>query len=330
MKKGLLIIAILLFTVNGFAQSGTIGNLDWSLTNGTLSINGIGAIPDYDAPPAGTTWYEYRSSIQKIEIGIGVTSIGNHVFEECVNLTSISIPEGVTRIGIEALRECGNLTSINLPNSLLNIEQGAFFYTGLISITLPNNLKELGEEAFEECHSLISIVIPEGITRIERATFEDCDNLVSVTLPKSITYIDERAFYDCKSLKSMEVKWDIPLFIDLDVDDIFRNINLRTCTLYVPKGTILLYLTANIWREFGSIKEKDPASIYQINQNKVLITTTPNGIAIETKEIVPISIFNISGQKIYQSIINENAEINLNKGVYIVRGDNETKKVIVR
>jgi hypothetical protein len=35
-------------STDGFAQSGTTGNLAWTLSDGVLTISGAGAIPDYD------------------------------------------------------------------------------------------------------------------------------------------------------------------------------------------------------------------------------------------------------------------------------------------
>lgn len=48
----------------------------------------------------------YQNAVQKVEIGEGVTSIGNYVFPNCYSLTSITIPEGVTSIGSSAFQNC--------------------------------------------------------------------------------------------------------------------------------------------------------------------------------------------------------------------------------
>jgi hypothetical protein len=50
---------------------------------------------------------------------------------------------------------------------------------------------------------------------------------------------------------------------------------------------------------------------------------------IETKEQTDVSIYNLTGQKVYQSVITGNTEIRLNKGIYIVRMNNESTKIIV-
>jgi hypothetical protein len=63
---------------------------------------------------------------------------------------------------------------------------------------------------------------------------------------------------------------------------------------------------------------------------KIKIYTIPNGIAVETKDTASVSVFNISGQKVYQSVINGSAEIHLNKGIYIVKANNESQKIIIK
>ncbi|MCL2042044.1 MAG: leucine-rich repeat domain-containing protein, partial [Bacteroidales bacterium] len=76
MKKHLFILgfAMLLSAASAFAQdcdySGTTGTLEWCLKDGTLTISGEGAMPDYDealgSDPA--PWYTYRRTITTIVI----------------------------------------------------------------------------------------------------------------------------------------------------------------------------------------------------------------------------------------------------------------------
>jgi len=76
--------------------------------------------------------------------------------------------------------------------------------------------------------------------------------------------------------------------------------------------------------------EKDTNAINIINNDNINIRSISNGIVIETKEQILVSVYNLSGQMEYKSLINVNTEIPLNKGVYIVKVNNESQKVIVR
>ena len=56
--------------------------------------------------------YVYKNAIQKVELGSGVTSIGNYAFNECYSLSSITIPDSVTSIGEGAFGACYGLAHI--------------------------------------------------------------------------------------------------------------------------------------------------------------------------------------------------------------------------
>jgi len=129
----LLITAILLSATSAFAQdcdySGTTGSLNWCLKDGTLTISGQGAMPDYGTCQA--PWFEYRLDIHSIVVETGVTSIGNYSFELFLSLTSITIPNSVTTIGDGAFSSC-SIASITIPNGLTSIGDGAFNTCGYV------------------------------------------------------------------------------------------------------------------------------------------------------------------------------------------------------
>lgn len=104
--------------------------LAWTLdADGTMSINGTGAMKDYsyddnDDNPSPA----YKNlDVKKVVIEDGVTSIGEYAFWHCSNLTSITIPDGVTSIGRSAFNACSSLTSITIPDSVTSIGELAFY-----------------------------------------------------------------------------------------------------------------------------------------------------------------------------------------------------------
>ncbi|MBO5104321.1 MAG: leucine-rich repeat protein, partial [Ruminococcus sp.] len=136
----------------GEIKSGTCGaNVTWVLdANGTLTISGTGDML-YD---------DWGTSIKKVIIEEGVTSISGLAFVDCISLTSITIPDSITRIGGFAFEGCTNLTSITIPNSVTSIGNFAFKdCTGLTSITIPDSVTSVGYNAFQDCSSLKSITI---------------------------------------------------------------------------------------------------------------------------------------------------------------------------
>lgn len=84
------------------ANSGTCGeNLTWVLDdNGCLKISGTGAMFEYSDSKQSP--FYGNADIKTVEIGEGVTSIGDFAFANCSNLERITIPNSVTAIGEQA------------------------------------------------------------------------------------------------------------------------------------------------------------------------------------------------------------------------------------
>lgn len=96
----------------------------------TLTISGTGRMHDYcvhyeDSVPA---WYYHRDHIKKIELGEGVTNIGNWAFYGCENLTEVKFATTIKNIGGAAFENCTSLTNVDLPNKLKSIDGSAFSY----------------------------------------------------------------------------------------------------------------------------------------------------------------------------------------------------------
>jgi uncharacterized protein YjdB len=186
-------------TVSGIG--GTIGNLRWTIRDGTLTISGTGAMPNNPG-----AWRNYSQYFSTVDIQSGVTSIGESAFPGCSNLTSITIPNSVTAIGYGAFTYCSSLTSITIPNSVTTIEERAFSQcSSLISITISNSVTTIGYQTFYNCSSLTSITIPNSVTTIGMEAFLDCFNLTSITIPNSVTLFGTGAFRGCTSLTSITI-----------------------------------------------------------------------------------------------------------------------------
>ena len=102
---------------------GTCGtSARWFVDGTTLKIEGSGAISDFanfNAQP----WKKARSSITKIELGAGITRIGNFAFTMFSKLTELSIPNDskLESIGKNAFMSTAKLMSMPLPNSIKTI-----------------------------------------------------------------------------------------------------------------------------------------------------------------------------------------------------------------
>ena len=204
-------------------------NLTWKLyEDGTLTISGTGKMKNYNYSDNQSPVY-INSSVKKVVIEDGVTSIGNDAFSNCsglisitipnsvtsigesvfyycTSLTTITIPDGVTSIGSSAFRDCTSLTTITIPNSITSIGEAAFGNCiRLTSITIPESVTSIGNYAFSGCTSLTSITIPDNVTSIGECAFSYCTSLTNITIPDSVTSIGSAAFYKCSSLTNITI-----------------------------------------------------------------------------------------------------------------------------
>lgn len=176
-------------------------------------------------------WYDQRDLIRSVVIESGVTSLGDHAFLSCSNLTHVTIPNTVTRIGLSCFSYCKSLTSITVPASVTSIEKAAFAgCSSLESMTLPfvgdsrktssdtyqypfgyifGNSSDSGSYSAEQNYygyksdfktsekymipsSLKSVTITDG--DILYGAFSNCKSLTSITIPEDTTTIGARAF----------------------------------------------------------------------------------------------------------------------------------------
>jgi len=190
-------------------HSGTCGeNLNWMLDNdGTLTISGTGAMTNYYLNASKAPWRSYRSSVKKVVIGSGVTSIGSYAFESCDTLASISIPDSVTSIGSSAFDFCDSLASVEFGENsqLTSIGRSAFYAcTSLANITIPDSVTSIGGSAFSGCTAMTDISMGDNVQTLGDYAFYNCKKLTAVTVPDTVTSIGNIAFYGCDSLASVE------------------------------------------------------------------------------------------------------------------------------
>lgn len=227
---------------------------------------------------------------------------------EKYEITDLTLTGNLNGTDIRFIREMAGSHATNGKLSVLNLS-GANIVSG-----------------GSDYYYLISDIYYTQNNSISDCMFDGCQ-LTNIILPNSVTKIGSDAFSYCFSLSGIYSKNPMPPNLGYEC---FDSVNKNTCKLYVPEGSKSAYQSASQWQDFDNIIEKDFTAINLINKENSTIKSVTNGISIETKETTPVSVYNLSGQKIYQSVINGNKEIRLNKGVYIVKMNNGSEKVIVK
>ncbi len=115
--------------------------------------------------------FAYCSSLKKITIPKGVTSIKNGSFGECAGLTQVTLPDGLQEIAYQAFLNCRSLTGLTLPGKLRVIQRYAFYgCSSLKSVTLPSSLEELGDHAFPDAAKLKNM--PDSVTKQDDGSYK--------------------------------------------------------------------------------------------------------------------------------------------------------------
>lgn len=190
--------------VHAEGESGSCGgSLSWSLSAGTLSISGSGAMTDF---PESTMapWYHLREEIVRLVLPEGLTSVGDLAFYGCENLTAVAIPGSVTRIGAYAFAGCTGMELLNLGSGVTSIGECAFSdCVSLAALRLPGSLQSIGMKAFYRCESITAVTVPSGVSSIGISAFAYCKSLVTADVQARISTIPEWLFYGCERLVSV-------------------------------------------------------------------------------------------------------------------------------
>ena len=185
--------------------SGQCGdNLSWTLSAGTLTITGSGAMKNYPESEMAP-WYTHREEIVRLVLTDGLTSIGNLAFYDCDSLIAVSIPESVKSIGSFAFAECSGLEMLDL-GSVSSLGEGAFSDCDeLKALRLPDTLKTIGVKAFYRCESINTVTIPASVTKLGVSAFGYCTMLVSAEVRASVDSIPSLLFYGCDRLSIVTI-----------------------------------------------------------------------------------------------------------------------------
>lgn len=183
----------------------------------------------------------YTGNAEELDVpseleGRAITSIGEHAFGGCGNLSIITLPEGIKSIGDSAFQSCTSLSNITIPNSIetmgvnpfrgeivdfsisldhpyFAVEDGVLFSkTGKKLIyfpdtkeeyAVPEGIQSIGIASFAGCSNLSSITLSESVQSVEDNAFSLCSNLSNVSLPEGIKSIGNYAFSYCDSLSGI-------------------------------------------------------------------------------------------------------------------------------
>ena len=98
----------------------------WELDEKTriLTVTGEGQIPD--DLPLWDSWRQFRWAVEGINIGEGITEIGEGAFEFCASAKWINLPDSLQQIGDSSFVRCMKVQELRIPASVTKIGESAF------------------------------------------------------------------------------------------------------------------------------------------------------------------------------------------------------------
>ena len=223
LASGLLTPAIL------WSVERSSGTTTLYISRSTLNVSyDAGDLSEGGAAP----WYEYRSQIHTVQVGSGITRIGNywfygmganefkfadsvyeigdHAFEGCSGLGTTQyygelggiLPKNLEKIGSYAFKDCtGLVAAYNFPGTLTSLDVGAFYgCTNMTTAYVPASVGSVPMSCFENCTKLYAVALPEGLTRIWGSAFKN-SGLQSLYTPSTMQYVMANACEGCGDLQ---------------------------------------------------------------------------------------------------------------------------------
>ena len=196
-----------------------------------------------------------------------VQKIGLASFYFCRDLESIFIPREICLLHNIAFNNCPNLKSIKVdpdsyyyesPENSNAIIKSDELILGCYTTIIPNEVTKITRNAFYGAEKLTEIKIPDGVTLIDAYAFGECTSLSHITIPQNVNIVGDGAFQLDKNLTQIICHPELPPTCGKDV---FSEVPVNTCILYVPAESIELYKNAKEWKEFQIIKPLDTAAI---------------------------------------------------------------------
>ncbi len=102
-------------------------------------------------------------------------------------------------------------------------------------------------------------------------------------------------------------------------------VNKDDCVLNVPVGSLEAYKSADGWKRFKNIQEKDFGGVDGVEDDDVSVTAKGGNIEIGGADNTQVEVYNLSGQLVYSGT--DTTVGGLAHGIYIVRVAGQTFKV---
>lgn len=273
-------------------------------------------MPDNDVTVTGTLSADKFKLIYKVD-GADYKSFDVE-YGAAITPEATPTKEGYTFSGWSEIPETMPAKDVTVTGTfstnVIEEEEGEF------EVTSENTVEIIDDDNVSGAYSIPESISHNGVsysvTSIGDGAFMGNTNLTDITIPSSITSIGSSAFSGCSNLKTITVNIEKPISLTTEAgvrggtrstSSVFEGVDLTTCILFVPEGSVDAYKAAPVWKEFVNIL--------------AIGTTGINGIVVSNGEA--FDVFSISGQKVKAKATSLDG---LPKGIYVINGQKILKK----
>ncbi len=191
-----------------------------------------------------------NSSLQTINLGEGMETVGPYVFTGCTKLKSLHIPDSLKNLDYSALEQCLSLTTLTVGdnNPSYSVASGFLYDKAMTTVwvcpagrngtvVIPAGTQHIGEYAFAYCNKVTEIIVPDSVKSIGSYAFAECTSLKTINIPKSVERVGVLMFYECTNLADITIPEGFVLLYSYDFID---------TAWYEAQPDGLLYLCRNL------------------------------------------------------------------------------------
>ena len=228
-----------------------------------------------DTITAGEQIFGIDGAIKKVTFESGFKTIPAEILRNAYTLETVNLGKKVTSIGKRAFYSCKSLKKISLPATVKTIGRSAFYNCqSLTKVTMSKNTITIGKYAFKKCVKLTSLTLYKKITSIASGAFAEDKLLILKVYANSYgkSYARKNKlkwqFTASEIRRQTENKDRYNSFVKLIKNKDKNKYKLKYLKNYVPQGTCIIdkYLIVSMY--YRGLRKNSILLVYNKNSGK--------------------------------------------------------------
>lgn len=284
-------------------------------------------------------YYPLVPQLKELYITGVVEKIGIGAFLGCEHLEKVVLPEGMKEIGDNAFYGCTSLKSITIPSTVVKIAGNAFGQCTSLEeiIFLPGEEElEITNGVFDSCplkriyqgRKTKSSILGSSATRSASAVylpqFSNNPTLEVIEIGENVTEINNYEYAFNSVLDTIICYNPVPPTVGKGA---FARVSRDSTVLVVPEGSEEHYKAAATWTEFINLASDVEEIVF--DESMASISYSDGVLHIVNCQGVEVTVSNVIGTVEYVGCPEENLQLTLSHGLYVVKVGDKAIKVLI-